>query len=147
DDPSAEGNQQFTFILTDVVGSIGSIGNPSAAIITIIDDDPPGSTNSVFERVNPGEVPPHDDQLRVFLQAGAGLGGGAFGGQWKLGWETAWRDSGTSVGGLSAGNYEIVFKPVSGFLPPANMIVSFPAGGSLTNFSVTNVYTPNGSAN
>jgi len=134
DDPSYEGNQQFALTLS-VSGTNGSVGIPFTANITIIDDDPPGTTNSYLENINPSSVPNHAGQLRVSLLPAIG------GGQWRLAWETAWRNSGDTLIGLPSANYPVEFKPVGGYATPngtTNPVVS----GSLT--SVTNTYSPTG---
>jgi hypothetical protein len=142
DDPSYEGNQQFAFILTDVVGGNGSLGSPSSAVITIIEDDPPGSTNSFVEKVNPGSMPLHDGQLRVILQPLQVPEPAEFDGRWRLAWESGWHNSGATLNGLSSGNYEVECKPVSGFLLPSNTIVPIRIEVPST---VTIPYQPNGS--
>ncbi len=134
DDLAYEGDQQFSFALS-LPGSEGSLGSPATATISIIENDPPVSTNSLLERLNPGAVPRHDGQLRVsLLPASAG-------GQWRLVWETAWRNSGAVISGMPGGNYEVEFKPATGYLPPGNTTNPVVVG-SLT--SVTNQYVVSG---
>ena len=134
DDQYYEGNQSFGFLLS-VSGGNGSLGSPAAANITIIDDDPPSSTNSFLEYVFPRVVPPHNGQLRVTTEPAIA------GGQWRQVWETAWRNSGDTIGGLPTGNYEVEFRPVAGFLQPGNTTNPVVAG-SLN--SVTNLYAVSG---
>ncbi len=136
-DYSFEGNQQFSFLLS-LPGSGGSLSTPSGATITIVDDDPPASTNSLLETVFPSAVPAHDGQLRVNLLPVSAAG------QWRLVWETAWRNSGETIGGLPSGNYEVEFKPVAGYLTPGNTTNPVVAGSLST---VTNQYALSGSLN
>src|SRR5262249_48302859 len=39
------------------------------------------------------------------------------GGQWRFPWEVAWRNSGQTATGLVAGNYQVEFRAVPGWLP------------------------------
>jgi hypothetical protein len=135
DDPSYEGNQQFAFAL-GLSGGNATLASPSTTTITILDDDPPATTNSFLEILFPAAVPqPHNGQLRVFTEpANAG-------GQWRLIWETAWRNSGDILGGLPSGNYEVEFRPVAGYFAPFNTTNPVLAGQLTT---VTNQYAVNG---
>jgi parallel beta-helix repeat protein len=135
DDPSFEGDQQFTFQLSASPG-VGALAMPSNAIVTIIENDPPSTTNSVLSRLNPGAVPPHDGQLRVFLEPTN------VGGQWRLAWESVWRHSGDVISLLPTGNYEVEFRPVAGFSPPERTTNAIVAGQP--NPPVTNRYAVSG---
>lgn len=89
--------------------------------------------------------PPVDEaslgSLRVFLVGDGGLG------QWRLPWERTWRASGATASGLPSGEYEIEFKPVSGYLgpPPASAFVLPMQERRSTNAYTQLVSTPPGS--
>lgn len=135
EDFSYEGNQNFSFVLS-LSGTNGSLGTPYTATVTIVEDDVPASTNSFLDVLNPGAVPAHDGQLRVFLTPTNA------GGQWRLVWETAWRNSGDIISGLPSGNYETEFRPVAGFFAPGN-VTNPVVAGQLAAF--TNNYAVAGS--
>jgi hypothetical protein len=66
----------------------------------------------------------------------------AAGGQWRFGWEENWRDSGTSAGNLTAGNYPVEFRSVPGWLvvqTTTNFTVAVTNGGTTY---LTNEYYP-----
>ncbi len=131
DDASYEGNQTFTFNLVGVSDG-ASLGQPSQATVTIVDDDPPASTNSITSFVVPARVPAGSGSLRIYLEPPYA------GGQWRFLWETAWRNSGTIASELVPGNYPVEFKPVSGFLEPA-ATTNIVTAGTLT--VETNAYS------
>jgi uncharacterized repeat protein (TIGR02543 family) len=129
-----EGNTFFTFSLTPS-GDGSSVGFQETATVTIIDVNPPSTTNTVLASIFPTSAPPSTGRLEVITQPPGAQG------QWKLTWEKAWHDSGDVISGLPTGNYPVQFGPSSGFAPPTdttNPVFS----GSLT--LVTNNYTPNG---
>lgn len=101
-------SNHFFFLVLDLIS--GSISGPADAQVTILDDDVPG-TNSLFTRVAPNALPAPLATLRVDL-APTNVG------QWRFVWENAWHDGGASVAGLPPGNYELQFKPVSGYIEP-----------------------------
>jgi hypothetical protein len=129
------GNRDFTFALSRS-GTNGDLANPSSATVTIVEVNPPASTNSFLSPVFPAAVPPHDGQLRVSIQPANS------GGQWRLAWETAWRNSDDTISGLPSGNYEVEFKAVAGFVQPGN--TTNPVVAGQMNW-VTNQYLLNGS--
>ncbi len=62
------------------------------------------------------------------------------GGQWRFPWEVAWRNSGQAATNLVAGNYQVEFRAIPGWLPiPATLNVAV-AGGITTQ--ITNQYYP-----
>ena len=134
--PVYVGNRSFSFQLSSS-GDGSSVGAPDTATITIIDVNPPQTTNSFLQHFNPGDVPLHNGQLSIALEPDYA------GGQWRLVWETAWRNSWDIISGLPSGNYPVEFKPVAGFLAPpvtTNPVTT----GALT--LVTNVYAATGTA-
>ena len=62
------------------------------------------------------------------------------GGQWRFPWEVAWRNSGQAATSLPAGNYQVEFRAVPGWLPIPPTINVAVAGGMTTQ--VTNQYYP-----
>jgi len=106
------------------------VGVPDTATITIIDVNPPQTTNSFLQHLNPEDVPLHNGQFSIALEPDSA------GGQWRLVWETAWRNSRDVISGLPSGNYPVEFKPVAGFLPPSSTTNPVTAGALtlLTNF-------------
>jgi uncharacterized delta-60 repeat protein len=134
DDPIYKGNRSFSFSLS-LADANSSLGSPSSATVTIVEDDPPTSTNSFLGVGFPDAVPAHTGSLRVSLQPSA------IGSQWRLAWETAWRNSDDVINGLPAGNFATTFKPVAGYLQPND--TTNPVTSGLT--WVTNVYLGSGS--
>lgn len=49
-------------------------------------------------------------------------------GQWRLYGALTWNDSGATVGGLTAGNYQIQFKPVASYATPPAMVAVITEG-------------------
>jgi len=99
-----------TFFVELSAPTLGTIAGPSEALVTIVDDDV-ASTNSVWARIAPSNLPPVLATLRVdLLPTNVG--------QWRFSWETAWHDGGVAIAGLLPGNYELEFKPVSGYVEP-----------------------------
>src|SRR5262249_28791767 len=95
------------------------------------DADSPPSTNSVTLHLNAGCLADHSGLFTVYLVPTNS------GGQWRLTREMFWRNSGSTLSNLTAGNYEVEFKPVPGFLAPSNLVVVVPSGAPTllrTNF-------------
>jgi hypothetical protein len=86
------------------------LAEPATATITIIDDDPPSSTNSLTDVIFPGPPPAPLGSLQVDVLPGNAQG------SWRFEWETAWRNSGSSATGLVPGEYPIELIPRSGFV-------------------------------
>ncbi|HEY3854613.1 MAG TPA: MBG domain-containing protein [Verrucomicrobiae bacterium] len=62
------------------------------------------------------------------------------GGQWRFPWEVSWRASGQTATNLVAGNYQVEFRAVPGWLPlPPTINVAVPGG---VTTQVTNQYYP-----
>ncbi|MGA3181269.1 MAG: choice-of-anchor tandem repeat GloVer-containing protein [Verrucomicrobiota bacterium] len=89
--------------------TVGSIGSPSSATVTIIRDDSGAATNALLAQVLPTNRPAMNGQLTVWLppaQAGE---------QWRFPWEYAWRNSGSTASNLVAGDYPVQFSDVPGY--------------------------------
>lgn len=93
-------------------------------------------TNSFLTVVAPGLTLDTNSSLRLYMQPADAATAGA---QWRLAWENTWRNSGATLSGLGAGNYEVVFKPVAGWQPPANEVLPV---GSNTLAQYTRYYSP-----
>jgi hypothetical protein len=106
-DTLVESNHFFFMVLDLISGSISGLAD---ARITILDDDVP-TTNSFLTRVAPSALPSPLATLRVDLTP-------TNVGQWRFAWENSWHDGGAQITGLPPGNYEIRFKPVSGYVEP-----------------------------
>ena len=119
-----EGSQFF--FVTLFPPSEGSIAGGNEATVTIVDDDVPG-TNSFLGQFPPSAPPSPLGNLRMNI-APANIFP-----QWKLSWETDWRDNVTMLRGMTPGNYEVVFKPVAGWLEPLATVVAV-AGGVTNDF-------------
>ena len=117
-----ESNQFFFVTLSPPTA--GSITGGNEATVTIVDDDAPG-TNSFLGQSPPGLPPSPLGNLRVNLSPSNILP------QWKLAWDLDWRNGGTILRGLTPGNYEVLFKPVAGFIEPLSTVV--PVAGGVTN--------------
>ncbi|NBV23716.1 MAG: hypothetical protein EBS05_17570, partial [Proteobacteria bacterium] len=133
-DEGYETNQSFTVELSVPQGVTGALTNPSVATVIILDDDPAPTTNSVTTVLNPSALP--DAAQLGALQVGAvctNLPGIASTnvGQWRLRWDTVWHNSGTVLGKLQPGSYEIVFQSREGFTTPAPQTVAVGAGAAL----------------
>jgi hypothetical protein len=98
----------------------------------IMDDDGSAATNSLIDIRAPGTAPLASGSLRVVLEPALAVG------QWRFPWEAAWKDGGNVVTGLVAGNYEIEFKAVSGYIqpPPVTVVVETNVLTSQTNYYV-----------
>jgi hypothetical protein len=114
--------------------TIGSLGNPATATVTIIRDDPGAATNAVLAQVFPTNRPAMTGQLTVWLPP---FGNGM---QWRLPWEFAWRDSGSTAISLTAGDYPVEFRDVPGYL--AIPLASDPLVTNGLTTVVTNTYYP-----
>ncbi len=88
------------------------IGIPSSTGVFILNDYPTDvSLSQPGIARGPQAAPATGGALSVTLTP-AGVG------QWRLFGELDWRDSGTSVTGLTSGNYPVQFKPVNGRVTP-----------------------------
>ena len=67
--------------------------------------------------------------LRVTLTPSAAVDAGA---QWRRTGTTTWRNSGSTETGISAGNYTVEFRTISGWDTPSNATVSITAGQTIT---------------
>ena len=145
DDSVVEGNHAFSVTLsqplTNGVPLPNGLASPAVATVTIVDDDlPMGSSFLTVKPVTP--INPNAlGSLRVFLTGDTNLG------QWRLPWERSWRNSGDTAGGLQPGLYDVEFKLLSGFLPPAPVTVAVNAASTTlsTNGYTFLVSTPAGS--
>lgn len=120
------GTRQFSFGLS-LADTNSALGTPSNAIVTIIEDDLPVTTNSLLTRVAPGPLPASTSALAVELHP-AGVG------QWALEQESVWRDSGEVLTGLAGGNYALKFRRVAGHAQPEKVLVQVDA--AQTNYYI-----------
>ena len=120
------GTRQFSFGLS-LTDTNAAPGSPSNAIVTIIEDDLPVTTNSLLTRVAPGALPAGTSALAIELHP-AGVG------QWALEQESAWRDSGEVLTGLAGGNYALKFRRVAGHAQPEKVVVQVDA--AQTNYYI-----------
>jgi alpha-tubulin suppressor-like RCC1 family protein len=116
-----------------------SLANPTAAIVSIVDDDSPSTTNS-FTDVLPSGPPPADrGALTVVLTPPEASG------QWRFAWETTWRSSGSTASNLPPGNYTTVFQEQVGWLAPQPNPATNVVGAGAAEV-VTNLYVSYGGA-
>ena len=66
-------------------------------------------------------------------------------GQWRFTWDFNWRNSESIVRGLPAGDYEVEFKPVPGYIEPLRTIVSLTTNAQFTFFYTNTSLTQLGS--
>lgn len=116
------GTRQFSFILS-LTDTNSALGSPSNAIVTIIEDDLPITTNSLLTQIPPGPRAANTSGLSVELHP-AGVG------QWALEQESTWHNSEEVLGQLSAGTYTLKFRRVPGYTPPENVVVPVDADGT-----------------
>jgi hypothetical protein len=132
DDFDDEGEEQFSVHLSNPVNA--PIVGASTALLTLRDNDGAGS------QTVPGQLPLQplaaaDGVLIVNLDPPAANG------QWRLLGALDWQNTGESVSGLNTGNYQVEFRPVSGYYPPSASAVTLPVLAGVTNES-TFVYVP-----
>jgi hypothetical protein len=129
DDLEVEGDEQFQATLTNPETGASVAGIPSA-VVTLMDNDGGGVSDSLTSTVLPGASGPADGVVTVSL-APAGANG-----QWRLAGQLNWRDSGAMISGLVTGNYSIEFRPANGYYPPSASPVTVPIqAGMVNNFS------------
>jgi hypothetical protein len=105
-------NMMFGFVLTNREPQ-WELAHPSVATILILEDDLPGTINSLTDTVYTNPPPVDRGGLHVTLFPTNALG------KWRFLWELDWRDNGSTVSNLVAGGlYEIEFMPRNGFLAP-----------------------------
>jgi hypothetical protein len=112
--------------------TVGSVGTPPSATVTIIRDDAGAATNALLAQVFPTNRPAMSGQLTVWLPpSGNGM-------QWRFPWESAWRASGGTAANLVAGDYPVEFRNVPGYL--AVPLASDPLVTNGETTVLTNVY-------
>jgi PKD repeat protein len=125
------GNKEFKVTLSNPQG--GTLTYPSAATVTIIDDDDPSTTNSFTDVRFPGAASTDFGSIQVFLTPDEAMGA------WRFTWETAWRASGNIASNLpptdASNPYVIDFLPRNGFVTPTPRTDALAAGNPdvLTN--------------
>jgi hypothetical protein len=131
-------NLQFQVVLLNP--TIGSIGSPGTATVTIMRNDPGYPTNAVLQQLSPATRPPMTGQLTVWLPVLGPTPAPAFlnGMQWRFPWEFAWRSSGSTAISLVAGDYPVEFRSVPGYL--AIPLASDPLVTNGLTTVVTNAY-------
>lgn len=118
-DPDFEGDESFTVVLTNPGGG-AVLGAPAVATVTIIDNDPFGANGSFTGIVLPQPRPDARGALTVTIEP-LGIG------QWRLLGQREWRNSGSTLNGLTTGNYVVEFRPIPGYLKPDNVTVAVTA--------------------
>ena len=102
-DSVREGDEEFVVTLLD--NSPGSIiVQPSDAIVTILDDECTGEQGSFMTNNPPAPLPPLTGALKLTLAPPSG--------QWRLAGDPIWRTSEETATGMSAGVYDVGFRPV-----------------------------------
>ncbi len=107
----------------------------TSTTVTIQDDDAQNGA-SYLGYLLPQTVNPPFSRLQIFLDPTHG--------GWRLPWEFSWRGSGGSITGLLGGQYEIEYKPLSGYEAPieaTNISIAVPDNTSVAR-SVS--YLPSG---
>jgi hypothetical protein len=133
---SAPGSTDFTVHLTNPTGG-AVIGTPGVADVFILNPASGDLDLSQTNPVVPGTLPSAAGSITVTLTPPAADG------QWRLFGELNWRDSGETATGLTYGNYEIEYKPVSDYSQPALRPV--PIAQAQPTVAVTGTYIANGS--
>ncbi|MGD0411972.1 MAG: Ig-like domain-containing protein [Verrucomicrobiota bacterium] len=128
-------NLQFQVVLFSP--TVGSIGSPGSATVTIMRNDPGATSNAVLAQVFPTNRPAMTGQLTVWLPSVGPAPAPPFldGMQWRFPWESAWRDSGSTAISLVAGDYPIEFRS-----PPGYLAIPFASDPLVTN-GLTTVVT------
>jgi hypothetical protein len=116
--------------------SVGALGNPATATVTIMRDDANATSNALLHKVFPVTAPSPDTygQLTVYTPPPEA------GGQWRFPWESGWRNSGDTAANLTAGDYPVQFRDIPGYL-----YMPLSADPMVTNATatiVTNLYYP-----
>jgi hypothetical protein len=124
------GNRDFRVMLTTASGD-GIINGLTSTTVTIEDDDPLGTTDSLTTRPAMPSLPSANATLTAQLNAPLGA--------WRLLGETSWHSSGQIVRGLTAGNYFVEFRSVNGFIAPSDRTIPVAAGEAAV---VVAEYTP-----
>src|SRR5262249_21734004 len=101
------GDRTFWISLTNA--SAGALAYPATAAVTIIEDDPFGSTLSVTSNQVPASIGTDFGALQVMVWPAEAYG------QWRLAGELFWRDSGEVVSGLVPSDYVVQFSSVANF--------------------------------
>ncbi|HXJ61310.1 MAG TPA: Calx-beta domain-containing protein, partial [Verrucomicrobiae bacterium] len=114
-----EGDEVFYVTLSEP--SPGArLGYPARARVVIVDDDRFGPNGSFLARQQP-TAPPHSTGiLAVYLKSDVGA--------WRLTGEWDWHASGEMVSGLIATNYQVEFKPLSGYAHPDTQTIPIAIG-------------------
>ncbi|MBI4664649.1 MAG: VCBS repeat-containing protein [Verrucomicrobia bacterium] len=122
-DGRIEGDEFFLISLGGRGGS--EIASPSSATVTILDEPPDGNWPICATATN---------QSRPSFLVSGSLGTlivnirpNAAGGQWRFARERIWRRPG-AVDGIAAGKHAIEFKPVNGFIQPADKLITLAKG-------------------
>jgi len=135
DDDEVEGDERFIARLENprLMGQPAGgvlLGDTGEARGRILENDVPGEIESGMKG-DPDQIPAEDRDAVLIVDAPTGGSVGA----WRLVGEVAWRSWGDSATGLLeggeygiAGNYEIEFAPVDGYIEPISEWISIPAG-------------------
>jgi enediyne biosynthesis protein E4 len=134
DDLLPEANESFEFQLSNPGGG-AALTNPAVATFTLVDNDAGYATNSWLAIAFPSAVPDTSGRLRVTLTPTES------GGQWRFPWELGWRNSGTLVTNLEVGNYDVEFRPVSGYAAIPSIRTVAVASGATTELTNDYAYT------
>jgi hypothetical protein len=130
-DLTFEGNETFAVKLSSPAGA--TLAYPSTTTVTILENDPIGSTSSVTGTPLPGPLPLATGKLSLSITSPPTNG------LWRLAGQALWQSSGTTVSNLVTGNYRVEFAPVSGYRRPDAMIAAVTSGATLV---LTNSYIP-----
>jgi len=124
DDLAVEPDQTFGVTLSGASAG-ASIAGPATSIVTIIDNDGVGASDSLTSTAAPAAPPAATGVLGVSLLPSN------IGAQWRLLGELNWHNGGDTEAGLTTGNYSLEFRPLNGFLQPESITV--PISASVTN--------------
>ena len=112
-----------------VISNIGGVVTSAQAMLTV---------NQLAPQTTPSPNPAAQGSLKVTLIPG-GISSG-----WRFVGEQPWRASGATVAGLTAGDRQIEFRPVPGYIQPLRETVAIASGGALTSVTREYYQTTNG---
>jgi len=102
-----------------IVSNIGGVVISAPATLAV-------NALSRLVQVTPGMPPDAEGYVFATLYPAEARGG------WRFVGEQQWRSSGVPVGGLTTGDYDIEFKPVSGYIQPPRESISVFSGQAAT---------------
>ena len=102
----------------------GVLATPSNATVTIRYNTTLSTTGSQLVQAYPGPLPTLNGALQV------GMSPSNLGAQWRFRWEDEWRSEFETVTNLEAGDYDLDFREVAGFLPQDRTRVTTVSPGS-----------------